>query len=278
MEEGDSQDLQDPSAPTALGIARQLPEEAPVVVGRPRAHEGAVEAGSPWPLEFSSAWPYLEVLPERLALFLARVTLDRSVLLGELPDSLWLLLLDRGLMKFTDLPSVKKARDLAKADTPAEESLRPDRYLAVDCRLVNSDSFLSFSPRANACRAHSWTWLEHLAARGPMSGWALAEALDEVFVEATTISAMKIAYANNPRRIPFTFAERCAVSGCSELQGPVSLDTSWTSQGHLPGSTGLVHASQFLPSLFGRCPSRTSRSRHGGSEATQTFRRKTPCF
>ena len=226
MEAGNSQDLQDPSTPTSLGCTRQLPEEAPVSDRRPRACKGAVETGSPRPLEFSSAWPYLEDLPECLALFLARITLDRSVLLGEVPDSLWLLLLDRSLMKFSDLPLAKKARDLANADTPVEDSLRQDRYLAVDCRLVNSDSFLSFSPRVNACRAHSWTWLEHLAARGPMSGWALAEALDEVFVEATTISTRRIAYADNPRRIPFTFAERYAVSGCSELQGPVSLDTS----------------------------------------------------
>jgi hypothetical protein len=168
----------------------------------------------------------LEALPELLALFLARICLDRSVLLGELPDSLWLLLLDRGLMKFADLQPVKAARDLAKSETRPEESLRPDRYLASECRFENSDSYYSFSSRVNACRSHSWTWLEHLAARGPMSGWAVAEVLEEVFLESTTLSSRKLAYANNFRRLPFTFAERCAVSGCSELQGPVSLDTS----------------------------------------------------
>ena len=226
MEADHAEDQVDSSHAEALGLDGTLSSQ----VRHPGRWHGAQEWSpsslSTSSLSFVSAWPFLEHLGDRLSLFLDRICLDRAVLLGEIPDSFWLLLLDRGLIKFSDLPPLKGSRDKARSEAPLSESLRPDRYLPPGCSIGDADSTLPFTLRANSSRALAWSWAEHLAARGQVSSWALAHILDKIFLESSTVAALRLAYANNPSRQQFSFAERCEISGCPELASSVCLDCS----------------------------------------------------
>ena len=132
-------------------------------------HHSATTSSS---FNMSLARLLLGALPERLGSFLARTCLDRSDLLGNFRIPSDCRLLDHNLLKFTELPLVKAVRELAKADTQHDESPRQDGNLALECRLEERFDSHSFSPRVNACRAHSWTWLGNLVAKGRVSDWA----------------------------------------------------------------------------------------------------------
>ena len=141
------------------------------------------------------------------------VTLDRAVLLVELPD--------RALRRF-GISSAELYRALVAARSMAalEVSISSDprRFLPSAVFEAFDSPGSSWNSKLSASRPKFWTWLELCAYGGPTSPSALGVALERVYRETSQVALL------GSQDTGYTFSAKCLHSDCGHLVPRWSLD------------------------------------------------------